>query len=216
MLPETSFIIHKTSLPILTKGTFDERIEEYENVSFEGEVLSSINKKISFENCYFKNVIFENCNLSSSSFVNVLFENCDLSNISFEQSTIHRVTFVNSKLIGGSFCTSSILDTVFTDSYLSYANFSGAKVKNSAFLKNKMDESYFYDVKFCKTIFDDCLLSRAEFIDTKLKGMDFSTCFMEGIRTDLSSIAGMITSERGALELSSLLNIQIRRDYENN
>jgi len=47
-----------------------------------------------------KNCKFNHTDFSGIDLTDVRFENCDLSNVNMSKSSIHRVEFMNSKLVG--------------------------------------------------------------------------------------------------------------------
>lgn len=67
------------------------------------EAIEAFFDRPRFYNMEFDHCQFTNSDFSQVEFVDVRFTNCDLSNVNMTKASIHRVEFINCKLLGTTF-----------------------------------------------------------------------------------------------------------------
>lgn len=162
------------------------------------------------DSCIFKNVIFADCDFKNIDLIDVRFENCDLSNISLRGGSIHRVEFVNCKLVGARLDESNMKDVLFNNVLGPYSNFSYSKLQNVSMEESNLEESIFQEVNHKNIIFKESNLSNSYFNKTQLDKVDFTSCEITGIDVDIESVRGVIVTSYQALDLTRLMGIVIR------
>ena len=180
------------------------------DAKFSNQILD--NKE--YENIEFRNAIFNNCKISSKFnkfyFTSVVFDNCDLSNTTFYECNFHNVIFINCKLVGTIFDNVVISDSKIESSNLSYTNFYKVNMRNVIIYESEFYDSTFNESKFTKLSQDRNVYKKVQFIETLLSGIDFSTSSIEGLTVGMKEIKGGIFNEFQAVELAKLLGIVIK------
>lgn len=176
---------------------------------FKDMLIDGKYKFLNFEDCVFENCTFMTI-FESSTFTNTLFYKCDLSNCLFNASGFINCQFASSRLSGLSFIDSTLSYTEFLDDQMRFANFTSLVLKHVIFRSTNLNQASLTDVTFSNVRLDNVDLSEGEIVRTSLKGLDIRTCKITGIRSDPSLISGMIVTEAQAIELISLLQLEIR------
>lgn len=173
-------------------------------------ITTKVSKGFSIDSCIFRKVSFENCDLSKIDLIDSRFENCDLSNTSFQGGSIHRVEFIDCKLMGGRFDESSIRDVLFQNVLAKYSNFAFSKLKLVNIVNSDFQASIFQEVKKEKLSFKDTNLSNSYFNKTSLSNMDFTSCDITGIDTEIHNLQGAIVTAMQGLDLTRLMGLIIK------
>jgi len=129
-----------------------------------------------YDDCSFKDCIFNKINLSNIDFIECQFEDCDLSMAVIGHTAFKKVRFQNCKLIGLNFhdCNPFLLSLQFEGCQLDYSSFRGLKMKDTAFIKCLLTEADFTDTDLTKAKFTASNLDRTIFSNTNLEQADFS------------------------------------------
>lgn len=162
------------------------------------------------DSCIFKNVKFNNCSLQNVDLMDTRFENCDLSNIDFSRGSIHRVEFIDCKLLGAKFDEGSLIDVLFQGALGKYSNFAFAKFKGVNIINCNFQEAVFQQVKKGKLAFIDTDLTSSYFNKTSLDKMDLTTCEIGAIDVEIDDIAGAIVTPMQALDLTRLMRLTVK------
>ena len=83
------------------------------------------------------------------------------------------------------------------------------KTKELTIENSDFTESNFYNVELPKAIIENNNFHQSEFIQTLLYGLNFTTNNINGIKTDNQSLKGIQVNQFQAIELASLLGIDI-------
>ncbi len=178
----------------LEEKNFNKNIDDtIENAYIKDQTIKTIADSLEIRTSKFENVILSDVCMEGFSFIHVIFENCDLSNADFSESTIHNVVFKNCKLIGTNFSKSSIMNVQIENSIMTYSNFSVCRIRKLEIERTNASFGCFNDVVFKDILLEDC---------------DFSV--IDGILIQSHDIKGMITNERGAISLASILGIIVK------
>ena len=189
--------------------------EIYNRKIMDQEVFDLIIKKnnnISFDNCFIKNINFSLYKDLYFDAIDCVFVNCDLSNLDLSSKSFHRTIIDNCKLVGIDLSNSSLIDIKMINSTSRYANYNKANIKNVIFEDNDFFESSFSNIKFGPISLDKNNFTRCEFINTKLEKIDFSSSNISGIMVSISDLKGIIVNYEQAIELTSLIGINIKKD----
>lgn len=195
------------------QGFYDEVIYAEEIVSkiVEGYSIEGKNERgLTIDSCKFKNVVFTNCSFENLDLIDTRFESCDLSNVNLSNSGIHRVEFVNCKLVGTRFDESNIKDVLIKDSIGRYSNFSFSKVNGMNILNSDFEEATFQEVKHKKLSVEESSFINAYCNKTSFEKVDLTSCDIDGINVDIEDVRGAIVTTMQALHLTKLLNLQIK------
>ena len=165
---------------------------------------------ITIDSCIFRNVIFNNCSFKNIDLLDAKFENCDLSNSEFSGGSIHRVEFINCKLLGATFDESNLKDVLFQKVLGKYSNFSFAKFKSVNIIECNFQEGIFQQVRNEKIVLKDTDLTNSYFNKTSLDKVDLTTCEISGIDLEIDDIGGAIVTAMQALDLTRLMRLVIK------
>ena len=83
------------------------------------------------------------------------------------------------------------------------------KTKELTIEESDFSESSFYNVELPKCILEDTSFKESEFMHINLNGINFSTCDITGIKIEERSLKGIKVNQFQALELATLLGIDI-------
>lgn len=169
-----------------------------------------VEEKLDINGCYFKNVVFNECDFQNIDLLDVVFENCDLSNVNFSEGSIHRTEFKNCKLVGANFSGCNMQNVLFKQSLGRYSNFSYGKLKALNFDNCNLETAAFSDSEFNKICFSECNLENSDFMNVNLKGIDFTDSDISRILLTGKELKGVTVSMMQAVELSQLLGLIIK------
>lgn len=174
-----------------TNGEHGERLD-LEGVSFkeldfqEGNLSKSSLKGCKFEKCCLKNVNFSEADIGS-----LLMEECEAQRCSFEKARLNNTFFVSNKMQGCSFFCSNIWKCIFRKNNLERSVFSSIsateeeKKTNLNFLfadYNNFDLSTFKNTIFYNTNnLRDCSFKNCNFDNCSFNGINFAGCDLTGI-----------------------------------
>ena len=96
------------------------------------------------------------------------------------------------------------------ESNASYANFTKANLKDVQWKQSILKEASFEEVKWKGNTFEQSDLRNVQFFRTSLDQIDFTTSQIEGIVVDRKDLKGAIVNIEQAIDLSKLLEIQIK------
>lgn len=176
---------------------------------FENEKVSKKIEKDEFNGCVFKNVDFSDYPISDINLIDCVFESCDLSNSYINQKLLLRVTFNNCLLVGANIIESSIKNVTFSECNMDYINIA-SEYKNVNLNSCMLRYSRLFENKLDNVMFDKCDLSNSEIYKTKLKGIDLSSCIIDDISSDISSVVGVTVDYSGMVSIAKVLGINIK------
>lgn len=171
---------------------------------------------IECNHCYFEKICFTDFNFRNISCYDVVFKNCDFSNVvwntnaEFAGPYLHKVTFDNCKMVGTDFGMTTIKKVAFQNCVGRYVNFSFVTMKEVKIISCSFQNMILQDSNCKKLVLQDNELLDLELLHTSLKDVDMTSNHMEGLKTDLESIRGMIVNPEQALQLSGLLGIIVK------
>ncbi len=163
-----------------------------------------------FDSCIFNGLDFTNILFDNVELIDTVFENCDLSNKIFDNKLIRRVKFVNCKLTGISFVKASLQDIQIKSCKADYVNFAEAGIKNMCVDDSSLEKAYFCSTKIKNVIFNNVNFTGFEVIDSVLADIDFSTCKIDGMRSDFKSLRGIIIDKFQAYNLVQMLGVKFK------
>lgn len=176
------------------------------------EVVYSNNEdiRIVFDTCVFEKCSFTNNTFLRSEFIDCKFNNCDLSNNTFTDSTLMRNEFTNCKFIGSHFVESYIENTLIKDSVCEYLDIANNKIKVLEVINTDLTYSSWFENKVEGISFKNNNLASTTFFKTNMKDLDISSCAIDKLRIDSSSIKGMIISPSQAETFCHLLGLKVK------
>ncbi len=196
----------------LETANFDDMDDRYLSVCtirdctiFEEEI-----NRMRFDQVVFKNVTFMDVTFTNIELTDVIFEKCDLSNTDFSGGAIHRVEFIESKLVGLNLTEATFGNVVFDNCYANLSSFGYASLKNVKFERCSLRNGDFFECKFNKIDFTDCDLVEANFTNTSLDGIDLSSCKIDQLSLSPGDLKGCVVSSEQAIAFARLLGIVIK------
>lgn len=163
-----------------------------------------------YKNCLFENMTFQKTIFEDSFFIDVIFRNCDLSNIQFISTLFRRVHFINCKLMGTDFADSLFDDVYMKDNHCGFINLSYMKNKVVCFENCDFSHGSFIEVNLKKTTFHQCCFLQCEVLHSSFYKIDLSSCELDNIITTPENIKGAIITEYQAPSLIHLLGVKIK------
>lgn len=166
--------------------------------------------------CYFEKATLTDLHFQNISCYDVVFKNCDFSNVvwntdaEFAGPVLHQVTFDNCKMVGTDFGMTAFKKVTFQNCVGRYVNFSFTTMKEVKLLNCSFQNMILQDSTCKKILLQENELLELELLHTSLKDVDMSSNQIDGLKTDLESIQGMIVNPEQALHLSKLLGIVVK------
>jgi fluoroquinolone resistance protein len=181
--------------------------ELFDKIDFTSAKLT----KGEYENCIFKNCNFYNSDLSGFIFRECIFDGCDLSLVIIKHTTLHDISFLNSKLLGIQFheCNSFLFSVTFNNCILKMSVFFKLKLKKYKFTNCNLQEADFTESDLTSSLFDNCDLQRTIFYNTNLEKADFSTSYNYSFDPERNRIKKARFSKSGVIGLLAKYNIEI-------
>jgi len=163
-----------------------------------------------FENCTFKNCNFYNTDLSGFIFRECKFDGCDFSLVRLKQTTLHDISFLNSKLLGIQFqeCNSFLFSVSFRNCILKMSVFYKLKLKKYRFENCNLQEADFTETDLSGSVFENCDLQRTVFYNTNLEKADFTTSYNYSFDPERNRIKKARFSKSGVIGLLDKYNIE--------
>lgn len=161
-------------------------------------------KESVFQNVDFKQVKWENVDI-----VDTRFENCDLSNCSLMDGVMHRVEFINCKMVGANMSGMMINDLLISGTHAEYVNFSFSKFKQVQIVATNMRSGDIQSCVFKGTLFQDLDLRAAQLAGTKLLGMNLTHTDIAGISIRPEDLYGASVTPMQAVELAHLFGLKV-------
>lgn len=208
-------LVQSPKIPtILSEISINDEIEHEQYITMGRVMNGKINvyrtDKLYVEKMHFINVSFENQMLRNVEFTDVIFEKCDLSNVDFSDSIIHRVEFIDCKIIGGNLSGSALRNVLFDRCLANYVAFGFSNCKQTRFNNSSLINADFYESKFNNVEFEQCNINKSNFAGTKLKGIDLSSCSFENLVITFEILEGCIVSPEQAIGFSKALGLIIK------
>lgn len=166
--------------------------------------------RVLFEKIIFKNVVFTDSTFENIELTDVRFINCDLSNINLRGAIVHRVEFIDCKMIGAGFIEGTFRNVLFSNCNLNYTNFRFSDLKQVGFSQCLLNRSDFQNAKFTKVEFLENNMKQIQLSGVPLKGIDFSTCDIEGIGVRVEDLYGAVIERDQAIEFTGLLGLKMK------
>jgi uncharacterized protein YjbI with pentapeptide repeats len=170
-------------------------------------------EKVNFKQVIFRDVTFKNISFSRADIEDVRFENCDLSNVDLSGSLMHRVEFIDCKVLGSNLSEASLQNVVMNKCNARYVNLVFSRCKKFRIEESELSFADFRWSEFTDANFVNTNLQESQLAGTKLEGVDLSMCDIEGICVTPEDIRGAIVSSLQAISLSKLLGIVIKEDF---
>jgi len=183
-----------------------------ENKTFEKTDFSAYElEKGEYLDCQFVDCNFSNCDLSHFEFEDCVFERCNLSQVKLGNTSLRKVDFIESKVVGVIFSevNSFLLGLSFKDSVLNYSSFYQLPMKFTNFTDCKMNEVDFSECDLSSAVFRNCELHLAVFNFTKLENADLRTSLGYEIHPEDNKIKKCKFSKEGVEGLLRRYDIEI-------
>ena len=113
-------------------------------------------------------------------------------------------------MVGTDFGMTTIKKVTFQNCVGRYVNFSFVTMKEVKIISCSFQNMILQDSNCKKLVLQDNELLDLELLHTSLKDVDITSNHIEGLKTDLESIRGMIVNPEQALQLSGLLGIIVK------
>ncbi len=157
---------------------------------------------------------FSHCRYGQSSFTqsvfrDVIFEDCDLSNGVMEQAGFTRCSFVDCKLTGVSFAESSFEDVTFVRCSLSFSAFTRSRWRHVSIIGCDFTGADMAEVNQRFVRVSECRFIETNFFRTALAGMDLTTSVLENVSfsDSMTEFYGTKLSVYQAASLARLLGV---------
>ncbi len=184
-----------------------------QGLSTTGADLSSTKaEKMYVRESVFKHVDFREAYLHRLDLVDARFENCDFSNCNFSDGVMHRVAFINCKLVGVNWSGVNFVDVTFESCSGTYGNFSHARFRQCAFSTCHFQHADLQDCEFKMVLLDAVDLRQCAFAGTRLFGIDLSTCQIEGLSIRPDELRGCTVSPEQTVLLAGLFGLVVKLD----
>lgn len=198
----------------LTAGTLDALMADGEvevtGLECAGETaIHSSFQELEVEGARFSHCCFAASDLSRSIFRDVIFEDCDLSNVVMDQVGFTRCSFVGCKLTGASFAEASFEDVTFKHCPLSFSAFTGSRWRHVSVLGCDFTGADMAEVNQRFVRVSECRFIETNFFRTALAGMDFTTSVLENVSfsDSMTEFYGTKLSVYQAASLARLLGV---------
>ncbi len=182
---------------------------EYYNELFENKTATSLSS-IEFDNCTFKNCIFNESTIEFCKFIDCVFEECDLSLIKIKNSTFIDISIKESKAIGINWALSLLpFSANFYNSNISMSSFYQLDLRNSEIISCKSHEVDYAHTNLEKANFKDTDLLNSTFNNTNLKNTDLSHAINYMINPKYNTIKATKVSLPEATSFLKFLDLKI-------
>ena len=182
---------------------------EYENEVFKNITATSLNS-IEFDNCVFKNCIFNETTIEFCKFIDCVFEESDLSLVKIKSSTFIDISIKDSKAIGVNWALSQLpFSANFYSSNISMSSFYQLDLRNSEIVSCKSHEVDYAHTNLEKVNFKDTDLLNATFNNTNLKNTDLSLAINYLIDPKYNTIKATKVSLPEATSFLKFLDLKI-------
>jgi len=171
-------------------------------------------ERLIFEQVIFNNVVFEEINWPRAELTDVQFINCDLSNADFSESILHRVEFIDCKMLGIILADATFGNVLFKNGHANLSSFGFSKMKQVIFDSCALEQTDFYECEFNKVGFDACHLNEANFANTSLTGVDLSNSFFERLQITLDGLKGCTVTNEQAVGFAKALGLRVKDTEE--
>jgi uncharacterized protein YjbI with pentapeptide repeats len=182
-----------------------------QQVLFENEDLS--NRQLTaplFEMVHLRNSTFLQCKIVNLRMFDIHLERCDLSGANWEKGRFRRAVFSGCRMLGANLMEANFEDVIFEDCKMDSAILSLSAFHAAHFEKCSLKRSSFEGADLTGVVFDECDLSKADLRNAKLAGADFRTSTINGLQTGAQELQGAIISPLQAVQVVSLLGIQVK------
>ena len=112
--------------------------------------------------------------------------------------------------MGTKFNDTSLKNVLFKDCLAKYSSLAFSKLNNIIISNCNFQDSNFQEVKLNKIEFQNSNLINCYFNKTSLNKIDLTTCDITGLDLGIPDLAGATVTTMQALELTRLLNINIK------
>ena len=169
---------------------------------------------LSFQQTVFQNCRFMGCNFNETFFKDVKFINCDFYQSGFSDAGFKNCAFLSCKGDGADFYGSSMYHVSFQDCVMKEALFDAGKMSYVKGSHTDFSKSGFSKCKMSNMDWNRVSFREANFFKTVLKGIDFTTCWIEGIvlSEGKGELEGMVVNTLQALDFAKSLGIVIQSE----
>ena len=112
--------------------------------------------------------------------------------------------------MGSKFNDTSLKNVLFKNCLAKYSSLAFSKLNNIIISNCNFQDSNFQEVKLNKIEFQNSNLINCYFNKTSLNKIDLTTCDITGLDLEIPDLAGATVTTMQALELTRLLNINIK------
>ncbi len=143
-------------------------------------------------------------------FRDAVFDTCDLSNADFSGCTFRRVVFQNCKMLGVKLPEARLEQVRFAGCHLRFANLSLCVLKSVGFEGCNLDGAVLQEMRLEGAFWKDCQLTGASLFRTPLDGQDLTSDEITGIQVSLPELKGAVVTPFQACELAGLLGLIVK------
>ncbi len=179
----------------------------FEKIDFRDGSLA----KGTYEDCRFLNCNFNSVDLSDRTFINCIFDGCDASLVKLKNTSLQKVKFINSKLLGVQFneCRQFLLELDFANCMIKLSLFSQMKLKNIQFRNCHLQEADFSETDLTRSLFEHCDLQQTTFFHTNLEHANFTLALNYSINPAINRLRHARFSIPGVFGLLDTCGIEI-------
>lgn len=179
----------------------------FEKINFSQKEL----RNREFEKCTFRQCDLSNSSFIATRFIDCVFAGCNLSMLKLQRSTVSRVIFRDSKVMGVNFsdCEDNLFSVRFEGCMADYASFMNKKMPKTAFIQTSLKHVNFSNAILTQAVFDRADLEEALFSRTQLNEADFRTAINYVLDPELNTIRKAKFSTYGLAGLLTKHNLHI-------
>ncbi len=182
---------------------------------YEGQTFEKLNIEedllgITFDNCLFKNCIFNEQNIAICKFTECIFERCYLALIKLKNCIFNDIKILNCKAIGINWSSSyqPFLINIY-NSNISDSSFFNLDLSHSEIISCNAHNVDFTEANLQKANFSETDLLQARFLKTNLKFTDFSNAKNYSIDATSNTLQSTKVSFPEAISFLKYLDIKI-------
>jgi uncharacterized protein YjbI with pentapeptide repeats len=183
-----------SSFEIMNKGIPDNQLyelESYQNVYLSNCELEGT-KGVDFQYAYFDNVKTVDTYFKRLFLQDVRITKSDFANTEWEESSLNRVEFINSRLLGFKVIKSRLKNVLFKGCQGQFSQFNLSRFEHVIFDNCNLDNYTFIEAFLTNIKFINCQMNNVILADAKFKDTDFRGSNIEGLQINISQLKGAI------------------------
>lgn len=166
--------------------------EDIDKVTIKFETL----RQVSFINCKFQNVNFDNCFLGKVEFIN-----CQFSNVNFSECNMSKVRFDNCKFTSFSVFACKIDEILIFESLMQYSKFENTEINIGKFDDVSFRDNIYRHCKYKGINYYKCDVYLDNYIDVVIRDSDFRTSHFREVKMNIDDLVGSRLSVLNLIEL---------------